>query len=70
MTRWEYKEVQAVDLQGGRANDLGREGWELICILPEGDRTGGARNMWVFKRHLGEFGGIRQFTGDGQEISR
>lgn len=70
MTRWEYKREREIELQGGRDSDLGREGWELVTVVPDTTGIGSACNVWVFKRPLGEFGGIRQFTSDGREISR
>ncbi len=50
--QWEYKEIEEVNMQGGRLKELGSEGWELIMVLPERNETGGARNQWIFKREL------------------
>lgn len=50
--RWAYKTVEAVDLQGDRMNRLGAEGWELVAINKELEGTGGARDLYVFKRRM------------------
>jgi len=47
---WEYKEIE-LDLAGGKyalanMNKLGREGWELICMVPNHSST------FYFKRKV------------------
>lgn len=44
--------MEAVDLQGDRMNRLGAEGWELVAINKELEGTGGARDLYVFKRRM------------------
>jgi Domain of unknown function (DUF4177) len=64
---WEYKVVHLVadmgdedeyeaHLHGGvlQLNELGKEGWELVCLLPHLSSPQGKRYHMVMKRPVGK----------------
>jgi hypothetical protein len=59
VTQWEYKRVEEVDLQGGRLDQLGNDGWELVLFIPYPDNM--ARSDYLFKRPKAPLKGYCRF---------
>ena len=49
MQKWEYFVAQEIDNDG--MNELGNEGWELVCMVPASSGQSGNVVIAVFKRH-------------------
>ena len=60
--KWEYLDVEQIDLQGFRMRELGKDGWELIIFIPHDEMR--SRDRYIFKRPININSIVRMSSGE------